>query len=111
MVSCKCSLFRIKKINLSLKREGDVTKAKKNKRENEGESRRVAKGKRKKVLLHGVEEEGRFQSGYIGIYITLLATIFESEVHKTGEYSRSCILLLMALKMLINLSRVKWSTI
>lgn len=59
------------------RREGDIIKAKKT------ESRRVAKGKRKK--MNGVEEGGRFQSGYIGIYITLLTSIFESRV--CGEQS------------------------
>lgn len=44
-----------------------------------------------------VEERGRFQSGYIGIYITFLASIFESgtSAELAGITARSYILLLM----------------
>lgn len=74
---------RNKENKFELRCEGDVTRAKKI----EKESRRVVKGKRKKVS--GVEEGGRFQSGYIGIYITFLASIFESIVCRAGGYNRT----------------------
>lgn len=37
----------------------------------------------------GVEEGGRFQSGYIGIYITLLASIFESRACRAAGYNHT----------------------
>lgn len=84
----------IEEINLNLRREGDVIRAKRTEEESERGQKGEGKGRRASV----VEEGGRFQSGYIGIYITLLASIFESgtPTELAGITARSCILLLMA---------------
>lgn len=64
---------------------------------------------------NGVEERGRggrFQSGYIGIYITLLASRYLRACRAGRDITaRSCILLLMASGMLVNFARVKRSTV
>lgn len=87
-------LLGIEEINLNLRREGDVIRAKRTEKESERGHEGEGKGRRVSV----VEEGGRFQSGYIGIYITLLASIFENgaPAELVGITARSCILLLMA---------------
>lgn len=93
---------------MSLRREGDVIRAKS--KERGREQKDCEKGK--KVLVGSVEEGGRFQSGYIGIYITLLASIFESEVCEAGGYSRTQLYFIIdGIGDAYKSSCVEWSTV
>jgi len=77
---------------LDLRREGERKREKRNKDKKNGKGQgeiEDMKRRMKERRVDGVQEGGRFQSGYIGIYITLLALRAEvAGLGGLGGYNR-----------------------